>query len=77
MTETPSSYPPEMPKTQSRCACDVDRAWGVWITTWVLLLSWIAGLVLAPGWWKLLGVFFPIYPWYLVMKSAMHAIGWI
>ena len=39
------------------------------------VLAWIAGTVLAPGWWKLAAFAFPPYPWYLVMERAMQALG--
>lgn len=39
------------------------------------VLAWIAGTVLAPGWWKLAAFVFPIYPWYLVVERAMQLAG--
>jgi len=39
------------------------------------VLAWIAGTVLAPGWWKLAAFLFPPYPWYLVMERAMQALS--
>ena len=41
------------------------------------VLAWIAGAVLAPGWWKLAAFVFPPYPWYLVVERAMQALGLI
>lgn len=41
------------------------------------VLAWIAGTVLAPGWWKLAAVMFPLYPWYLVVERVMQAAGWL
>jgi hypothetical protein len=41
------------------------------------VLAWIAGAVLAPGWWKLAAFVFPPYPWYLVVERAMQALGWL
>ena len=38
-------------------------------------LAWLAGTVLAPGWWKLAAFVFPPYPWYLVGERAMQAMG--
>jgi hypothetical protein len=38
-------------------------------------LAWLAGTVLAPGWWKLAAFVFPPYPWYLVVERAMQALG--
>ena len=40
-------------------------------------VAWIAGTVLAPGWWKLAAFVFPPYPWYLVAERAMQALGWL
>lgn len=39
------------------------------------VLAWIAGTVLAPGWWKLAAFVLPPYPWYLVAERAMQALG--
>ena len=39
------------------------------------VLAWIAGTVLAPGWWKVVAFLFPPYPWYLVVERAMQAGG--
>lgn len=39
------------------------------------VVAWIAGTVLAPGWWKLASFVFPPYPWYLVAERAMQAWG--
>jgi hypothetical protein len=39
------------------------------------VVAWIAGAVLAPGWWKLAAFMFPLYPWYLVVERAMQALG--
>ena len=41
------------------------------------VVAWIAGTVLAPGWWKLAAFMCPPYPWYLVAGRAMQAAGWI
>lgn len=39
------------------------------------VLAWIAGTVLALGWWKLAAFVFPPYAWYLVVERAMQALG--
>jgi pheromone shutdown protein TraB len=39
---------------------------------------WLAGIVLAKGFWlTLLAAFFPPYGWYLVVKQALLAMGWV
>jgi hypothetical protein len=43
----------------------------------VVLVSWLAGVVLASGWWKLLATLFPFYAWYLVVERAMQIAGFI
>ena len=43
---------------------------------WLLaIVAWLAGMVLAPGWWKLAAFAFPPYPWYLLTERAMQALG--
>lgn len=43
---------------------------------WLLaIVAWMAGTVLAPGWWKLAAFAFPPYPWYLLTERAMQAFG--
>lgn len=42
-----------------------------------LLVLWIAGVVLAAGWWKALAVFFPPYALYLCVERAMQMAGFI
>ena len=43
---------------------------------WLLaIVAWVAGAVLAPGWWKLAEFVFPPYPWYLLAERAMMAFG--
>lgn len=32
---------------------------------------WVAGVVLASGWWKLLAFFVPFYGWYVVIKAVL------
>ena len=39
------------------------------------VLSWAAGAVLAPGWWKMAAFVFPPYPWYLVAERALQVLG--
>ena len=39
------------------------------------VVAWIAGAVLAPGWWKVAAVFGPPYAWYLLIERVMQAMG--
>lgn len=39
--------------------------------------AWLAGTVLAVGWWKVLAVFFPPYAFYLCAEKAMQMAGLI
>lgn len=41
----------------------------------VLIVGWLAGVVLASGWWKALAVCLPFYAWYLIVERAMQAMG--
>lgn len=41
----------------------------------LLFVFWIAGVVLATGWWKALAVFFPPYALYLCAERAMQFMG--
>ena len=38
-------------------------------------LAWIAGIVLAAGWWKLAALFVPFYAWYLFVERLMQVAG--
>ncbi len=41
-----------------------------------LSVAWLAGLVLAKGFWlTTLGIFLPFYSWYLVVEKIMAANG--
>lgn len=42
-----------------------------------LIIMWVAGVVLASGWWKAVAIFIPFYSWYLVVKMVMHMYGLI
>ena len=51
----------------------LDRA-----TTASLLVSWLAGIVLAHGFWlTALSIFFPFYAWYLVVERLLSACALI
>ena len=42
----------------------------------LLLFSWIAGVVLAKGfWWTMLTIFFPFYAWYLIIERILLMTG--
>ena len=41
----------------------------------VVVLVWLAGAVLAQGWWKLRSVCFPFYSFYLVVERIMQNVG--
>lgn len=41
------------------------------------VVSWLAGIVLAKGFWlTVAAIFCPFYAWYLVVERALMAIGW-
>jgi hypothetical protein len=41
----------------------------------VLSASWIAGIVLADGWLKLVAALLPPYAWYLFIERLMKVYG--
>ena len=43
------------------------------IAALLMIVTWLAGIVLASGWLKLLAAVFPFYAWYLVVEKAMEA----
>ena len=44
----------------------------------IAVTTWIAGLVLAKGFWStFFGVFLPPWAWYLVVERCMQHLGWI
>ena len=43
----------------------------------VMSASWIAGMVLAQGYLKLLAILFPPYAWYLFIERLMKINGMI
>ena len=47
------------------------------LTLLFIVLPWLAGTVLAKGFWlTATAVFLPPYAWYLVVERALVAIGW-
>lgn len=47
------------------------------ITNLFLLIAWIAGIVIANGFWPTLFAFIPFYAWYLVVEKGLQQLGWI
>lgn len=45
--------------------------------TIILLFTYLAGLVLANGFWQTTAALFPLYAWYLTVEKILHIIGWI
>jgi hypothetical protein len=45
------------------------------LSWWMLVVSWLAGIVLAHGWWTVLAALFPFYAWYLVIERLMSCGG--
>lgn len=44
----------------------------------VLIAAWVAGVVIAKGFWSTLFAFFiPFWAWYLVVERGMVALGWL
>jgi len=43
----------------------------------LLLGLWVAGIVLASGWWKLLAIAFPFYSFYLGVEKLLTLMGWV
>ncbi len=41
----------------------------------LLLITWLAGFVLAKGFWSTLACFIPFYAWYLVIEKLMIVAG--
>ncbi len=42
-----------------------------------LLIWWLAGFVVAKGFWSTLACLFPFYAWYLVIQKVMIVNGWV
>jgi hypothetical protein len=46
------------------------------LTGILLLVAWIAGIVIAKGFWStLIAITFPLWSWYLVLERLMYAYG--
>lgn len=41
-------------------------------------LVWVAGVILAKGfWWTLASVFLPVVAYFIVVQKALQAAGWV
>ncbi|MNQ49314.1 hypothetical protein D3C85_632210 [compost metagenome] len=48
------------------------------VTSWILGIAWLAGAVLAKGFWStVFAVTVPFWAWYLVIERALAALGWM
>lgn len=45
------------------------------LSGWFAVISYLAGIVLAKGFWETLCSLFPFYAWYLVVERLMHMFG--
>lgn len=44
----------------------------------ILLVTWIAGAVIANGFWStVFAIFIPFWAWYLVVERGLVALGWL
>ena len=41
----------------------------------VMFIAWLAGIVLAKGWYKLLAFLIPPYGWYIIVERIMQSLG--
>ena len=48
-----------------------------WVPVHALVWGWVAGTVVAHGWWKLAAYVVPPYAWYLVVERLMTKAGWV
>lgn len=48
------------------------------IISLVMLLAWLAGIVIANGFWStLIAIFIPFWAYYLVVERIMYVLGMI
>lgn len=45
------------------------------IVSLIMSTSWLAGIVIAQGWLKLVAILFPPYSWYLLIEKLMKYYG--
>lgn len=45
------------------------------IVSLIMSASWLAGIVIAQGWLKLIAIIFPPYSWYLLIEKLMKFYG--
>lgn len=43
----------------------------------LIIVPWLAGLVLAKGFWMTAFALFPPYAWYLIVERIMQLNGWV
>jgi len=43
----------------------------------VLCVAWVAGFVIAKGFWSTFACLFPLWAWYLVVEKLLQSIGWV
>jgi hypothetical protein len=41
----------------------------------IMSTAWIAGMVIAQGWLKIIAIVFPPYAWYLLIEKLMKFYG--
>ena len=42
------------------------------------LVTWVAGVVIASGFWStLFAVLMPMWAWYLMVERGLNVLGWI
>lgn len=47
-----------------------------YVASFVLLVAWLAGIVMAAGFWlTALAICFPVYAWYLVVERGLKMMG--
>lgn len=50
--------------------------WAYGETMWIVLMgAWLAGVVFAAGWMKVLAIIVPPYAWYLVAERMLQMAG--
>lgn len=44
----------------------------------IFLIVWVAGVVIAKGfWWTVGAIFIPFLSWYLVIERGLQMLGWV
>lgn len=48
------------------------------IGSFMFLVTWLAGIVLAAGFWSTtFAIFFPPWGWYLLVEKTLIVAGWV